>query len=156
MVNKIKVRAVAVYLPHMGYTVSEFHDTFDQMRCVIDRGHKSRQRLIIGGDFNTQLGVGMRGAALAELQHSLSLNVLNDSSTPWEEQWTFRSSLGDKRKIDFLLASTSIIYGGVKAASEIDLGSDHRAVKGELYFGPPLVRNHRKNPKCRWRLPDTN
>ena len=98
----------------------------------------------------------MRGAALAELQHSLSLNVLNDSSTPWEEQWTFRSSLGDKRKIDFLLASTSIIYGGVKATSEIDLGSDHRAVKGELYFGPPLLRNHRKNPKCRWRLPDTN
>lgn len=29
-------------------------------------------------------------------------------------------------------------------------------MKGELYFGPPLMRNHRKNPKCRWRLPDTN
>ena len=154
MVNKIKVRAVAVYLPHMGYAVSEFHDTFDQLRCVIDQGQKCRQRLVIGGDFNTQLGVGMRGAALAELQHSLSLNVLNDVNTPWEEQWTFRSSLGDTRKIDFLLASTSIEYVGVHATSEIDLGSDHRAVKGELFFGLGSVCNRRKNPKCRWRLPD--
>ena len=29
MVNKIKVRAVAVYLPYMGYTVSEFDELCD-------------------------------------------------------------------------------------------------------------------------------
>ena len=67
MVNKIKVRFVAVYLPHMGYPVSEFDDTFDQLRCVVDEGRRCRRSLVIGGDFNSQLGVGVRGAALAEL-----------------------------------------------------------------------------------------
>ena len=42
MVNKIKIRAVAVYLPHMGYPVSEFDETFDQLRCVIDEGRRCR------------------------------------------------------------------------------------------------------------------
>ena len=44
MVNKIKVRVVAVYLPHMGYAISEFHDIFDQLRCVIGKGRKCRGR----------------------------------------------------------------------------------------------------------------
>ena len=154
MVNKIKIRVVAVYLPHMGYPVSEFDETFDQLRCVIDEGRRCRKSLIVGGDFNSQLGVGARGAALAELQHSASLNVLNDADAPWENQWTFRSCLGDKRKIDFLLASTPLIFSGVHATSELDLGSDHRAVKAEFNFGVARRSTYRRRPRCRWKLHD--
>ena len=40
MVNKMKVRVVAVYLPHIGYGVPEFNDTFDQLRCVVEGGRR--------------------------------------------------------------------------------------------------------------------
>ena len=31
-INKIEIRAVAVYKPHCGYTLNEFEDTYDQLR----------------------------------------------------------------------------------------------------------------------------
>ena len=43
MINKMKARAVAVYLPHLGYAVSEFNDTFDQLRCVVDEGRRCNE-----------------------------------------------------------------------------------------------------------------
>ena len=51
VVNKIKIRAVAVYVPHIGYPVSEFDETFDQLRCVIDQGRKCKRSIIVRGGF---------------------------------------------------------------------------------------------------------
>ena len=152
MVNKIKMRVVAVYLPHLGYPVIEFNETFDQLRCVIDEGRKRKRSLIVGGDFNSQVGVGDRGAALAELQHGASLNLLNDEDVPWENQWTFRSCLGDTRKIDFLLASSTLAFSRVHATSEIDLGSDHRAVKADIHLGVARGSNQKKRRRGGWKL----
>ena len=60
-VNEIKIRAVAVYMPHCGYTQDEFDETYDQLRCISGKAQTQRRRLIIGGDFNSQINVGYRG-----------------------------------------------------------------------------------------------
>jgi exonuclease III len=88
-VNKIKVRTIAVYLPHCGYTEQEYDTSIDQLKCILGEAKQKQRRIILGGDFNSQIGVGIRGATLHEIQSSYGLILTNDSINPWEEQWTF-------------------------------------------------------------------
>ena len=39
-VNGIKIRAVAVYVPHCGYSEGAFDDTYDRLRYLIGDGRK--------------------------------------------------------------------------------------------------------------------
>ena len=87
------------------------------------------RRLIIGGDFNTQLGIGIRGDMLNQIQSGYSIKCANNSDIPWEHQWTFCSALGAKRKIDFVFVSNTFQTADTTASSDIDLKSNHRCVK---------------------------
>ena len=84
-VNSIKVRAVAVYVPHCGYSEEEYDTSVEQIKCVLSEARQKQRRIILGGDFNSQLGVGARGATLHELQNSFALKVANECNDPWEE-----------------------------------------------------------------------
>ena len=53
VVNKISIRVVAVYMPHCGYSVEHFEDTFDQLRYVLDQATYQKRRIILGGNFNS-------------------------------------------------------------------------------------------------------
>ena len=129
IVNAIKITVVAVYMPHCGYSVECFEDTYEQLRCILQQVTNMRRRLVIGGDFNTQVNVGSRGLALQNLVEAFSLRIANHSDADWDKQWTFRSNMGIKRKIDFVLVSKMIDIQTANASMEVDLGSDHRAVR---------------------------
>ena len=86
MVGLSKVRAVAVYAPHRGYDWKHFEETFEQLRCVLDQAQKLKRKLIIGGDFNLQLGVGVRGEEFQNVVDGFGLATTNESDTPWENQ----------------------------------------------------------------------
>ena len=92
----------------------------------------------MGGDFNCQLNWGVRGIAVQSLADAFGLQVTNNADTDWENQWTFRNTMGIKRRIDFIIASRSLVASESKATVEIDLGSDHRAVR--TCFGLGAVR----------------
>ena len=59
--------------------------------------------LVVGGDFNTQLHVGFRGSLLNDLVDRLELQIANDdvNHDPHKDTWTFESSMGVRRRIDF-------------------------------------------------------
>ena len=82
IVNNIKVRAVAVYLPHMGYPQEDYDVAVEQIKCVLGEARQKQRRIILGGDFNSQLGVGIRGETLHELQNSFALIVANANDDP--------------------------------------------------------------------------
>ena len=107
VVNHIRIRAVAVYMPHCGYSADHFEQTADQLRCVLDEATQQRRRIIVGGDFNSQLRVGHRSAYLDNLASSFGLHITNDTVDSWDNQWTFCSSLDVKRRIDFIFVSRS-------------------------------------------------
>ena len=148
-VNGIKLRAMAVYVPHCGYDIEHFNETFDQLRCFASAGRRKGRRLVIGGDFNTQIDIGERGECLNEFVRTFCLTIANKSTTPWDDQWTFRSCLGDTRKIAFITVSSAFQCIDGKAVSEIDLGSDHRAVRGHLqvHAFKPYIRDKKKKIK---------
>ena len=107
-INGTKIRVVAIYLPHCGYDVEDFDQAFDQIRCIVDQGQKNKRTNIIRGVFNTQTNVGYRGMQLHSLIISFGLSIANKSDTPWDMQWIFESSMGIKRKIDFIIVSASL------------------------------------------------
>ena len=45
-----------------------------------------------------------------------------------DDSWTFRSSAGLKRRIDFILYSSHLCCFEGRATNDLDLGPDHRAV----------------------------
>ena len=79
-----KIRAVAVCVLHAGYPVEDFEATFDQLQNTLQNGRNLKRRLVVGGDFNCQLNVGMRGAALDNLINSFGLQISNDSTNDWD------------------------------------------------------------------------
>eukprot|EP00959_Pyramimonas_sp_CCMP1952_P196041 4098844-Pyramimonas_sp.AAC.1 len=62
----------------------------------------------------------------------------------WELQWTFKSTLGHKRKIDYIVCSASLSLSGSAATNELDCGSDHRAVYA-AFLVPLAGASRRKN-----------
>ena len=44
--------------------MSDFDNTLDQLRRALQQGRNLKRRVVVGGDFNSQLGVGARGAAI--------------------------------------------------------------------------------------------
>ena len=58
--------AISTYVPHCGYSREDFDETYNQLRCLVSKAHRSCKRIIIGGDFNTQFGVGIRGVELEQ------------------------------------------------------------------------------------------
>ena len=85
-VNGMKIRAVSVYVPYCGYIgVDVFDETYDRLRYLCAAGRKQRRRLLIGGDFNSQVGVGERGECMDEFVRSFGLVLANSSDTPWND-----------------------------------------------------------------------
>jgi hypothetical protein len=97
-------------------------------------------------DFNTQLCVGLRGQMLEDLLHSFVFEIANGQPEMQnaDDTWTFRSSAGIKRRIDFILYSSHLCCFEGRATNDLDLGSDHRAV----YAGSRQRQGERqKTPK---------
>ena len=86
---------------------------------------------------NLQIDVGKRGEQFAGLCSGFGLLVTNDDDhhDPLEDTWTFCSSMGIKRRIDFIASSRSLCLLGSSATNLLDLGSDHRAVRATYSIG---------------------
>ena len=84
-----------------------------------------------------QIDVGKRGEQFAGLCSGFGLLVTNDDDhhDPLEDTWTFCSSMGIKRRIDFIASSRSLCLLGSSATNLLDLGSDHRAVRATYSIG---------------------
>ena len=97
MVNGRSYCGIATYIPHCGYSAAHLEQTYDQLRCITSKAYRSNKRIVIGGDFNTQHGVGVRGLMLDEFAREFRLDITNASSPQLIDDWTFESSMGVRR-----------------------------------------------------------
>ena len=77
---------------------------YDQLWVCLEEAWRMGHTIIVGGDFNTQVVFGIRELLLDEVAHSFDLVVAN-SDGDGEQHWTFESSMGVRRRIDFVLCS---------------------------------------------------
>ena len=125
-------RLISIYMPHAGYPHDDLRKMYDQLHWVLAEAQKMRYVSVIGGDFNTQWNVGRRGDMIREFSHMFGLCLANHEHLP--ATWTFRSSTGIKRQLDFILFSSELCCESAGAVDVLDLGSDHRAVHCNLYM----------------------
>ncbi|CAE7565538.1 unnamed protein product [Symbiodinium natans] len=149
-INGLTFRMVSVYMPHAGYPTEDLMQTYDSLHCVLEGARKRNIAYVVGGDFNTQLHVGPRGDLLMQTAHMFSMVIANAEQE--HDSWTFCSSMGVRRRLDFVLCSTGfdVTHGG--ATDLLDLGSDHRAVRAALEVTGPRSLQGRKPVarKQRW------
>ena len=149
-INGLTFRMVSVYMPHAGYPTEDLMQTYDSLHCVLEGARKRNIAYVVGGDFNTQLHVGPRGDLLMQTAHMFSMAIANAKQE--HDSWTFCSSMGVRRRLDFVLCSTGfdVTHGG--ATDLLDLGSDHRAVRAALEVTGPRSLQGRKPVarKQRW------
>ena len=130
-----------------------FEQTFEQLRCVLDQGQKLNRKLFVGGDFNLQLGVGVRGEEFQNVVEGFGLLTTNASDTPWENQWTFESTMGDRRTLDYIMVSRSFQFNCSSASNQLNLESDHRAVKSIIVPGGSTHVRTRKEKSMKGWMP---
>ena len=113
--SNFTMRVVAVYMPHAGYSHEYLLSVHDQVQACVDEALKHNDRVIIGGDFNTQLHLGPRGVLLHELVSMFGLRVANSEQN--EDSWTFCSSMDVRRQIDFIMHSLGSALASLFAIS---------------------------------------
>ena len=79
----------------------------------------------------------------------LCASCFRTTDVPLNENWTFRSSLGVKRRIDFILCSSSFSLSSGCATNILDLNSDHRAVHAALEMAAG-TRKKKRRRTSRW------
>ena len=79
-----------------------------------------------------------------DLCQEFDLAIANDDTGNINSYWTFRSSMGFLRRIDYVLFSRGLIKRAAYASNELDLGSDHRAVRAEFEFQRPAETKQSK------------
>ena len=137
-IGKNKIRIIAAYAPHAGYSEQDFVIFFSNsyiVHCMVRT--EMVVCVILGGDLNLQIDVGKRGEQFASLCSGFGLLITNDDDhhAPLEDTLTFCSSMGMKRRIDFIASSRSLCLLGSSATNLLDLGSDHRAVRATYFIG---------------------
>ena len=142
--NGKRVRSIAVYVPHCGYSVQDLEEVYEQLWCTISEARRLKRSVIIGGDFNTQLFVGQRGILIKQLSEEFGLRISNDNMPQGTNTWTFCSSVGVKRRIDYILVSNNLLIHEAGPSGILDLGSDHRVVRTVLIVRKLVKRQWEK------------
>ena len=139
VVGKSKMRIFVIYVPHAGYPFPEFEHLIDLAMDLISKAHQLHFHVMIGGHFNCQLDVGIRGSRLREMCVICYLRIANEllDGADCSDIWTFESSMGVRRQLDFILASAKLPVIITEATRAIDMGSDHRAVKAVYHITMP-------------------
>lgn len=118
-------RFIACYFPHVGYDAEDFHSCLDSLRDVVAAAQNRNIRCVVGSDFNSQLSCGWRGDALHEFLCEFGVFAANGSEI---DNWTFRSTLGATRVLDYMFVGGRAEISQANATNDLDLGSDHGAV----------------------------
>jgi len=146
-----KISFCAVYLPHAGYIAEALDQVYEQVHQTLTQAVRDGYATVVGGDFNSQWGFGVRGQEMAEMAAAFNLKVVNGEGHGRDEHsWTFKSSLGQVRRIDFIFTSSYLHASTWNISEYLDLGSDHRAVFVELLVGR-TPRRRTKGPRSSMR-----
>ena len=150
-----RIRVVAAYLPHSGYSDSFVQDTYDIVEHLVHEGRRKGLSILLAGDFNAEVGTNDqdiddfavigengihrrndRGRWLLNWCSILGLCISNTHFTNiFDETWTYVNG-GICRQLDFVIVDVALFkaISMCKATSAVDIGSDHRPVSMCLHI----------------------
>ena len=152
------LQIVQVYAPTTDYDDETIEKFYDDLEEAIDR--KNNTHVIVMGDFNAKIGkkgkdennnwignhgIGVRNERGERLLDFAAENRLFITNTLFEKQtsryWTWESPGGIyKNQIDFILTTDKTIFQNTEILTQVDIGSDHRLLRGKIKMNKKLTR----------------
>ena len=80
-IGKNKIRIIAAFAPHAGYSEQDFASIFEKLYSPLHGAYKAGRHVIFGGDSNFQTDVGKHGAQFASLCSGFGLNFFSSPQT---------------------------------------------------------------------------
>jgi len=174
-INKqLRIRFVAVYMPHSGHNDIEVETLYAMLDAECKAARENCESLVIGGDLNAEVGGrdlyddtevlgdnpttyrSDRGCMLLQwcsLRQLALANTFNCHSA--EAAWTYRN--GDaRRQLDYFLTDMALVKLTLTCLvlACVDIGSDHRPVLLELACSAPKKRKRKKKSCSKTWRPD--
>ena len=152
------LQIIQVYAPTKDYEDTDVEKFYEDLDNAVNR--KECKRHIIMGDFNAKIGIkeknenlkwigphGMgirndRGERLLDFAANNKLLVTNTFiQKPASRYWTWESPGGAyHNQIDFILADEKSTIYNTEVITHVDIGSDHRMVRGKVKINKRLLR----------------
>lgn len=124
------IRLISVYMCHSGYSNDDLQHCFDELSSLTMQAQDGGASIIIGDDFNIALGGGFRASVLRGFCYQFGLIITDRTNDELgSNDRAFRHSTVNLHRIDYILMSEYLIFEDVCACEDIQLGSDHRALR---------------------------
>ena len=172
--QNVKLMVIGVYFPHTGYADDRVQELYDTLATIIDEAQTRKDHVIIGGDFNAEIGahseqddtkyvghfsIGVtnsRGAWLKRFCYIKSLTIANTLYPKHEKNITTYSGPQSRpRQIDFVLVGqkTKRLLRDAGSVDEVNMGSDHRALKVRMVLSVKRSRKsqHKREKSVAWK-----
>jgi len=84
--------SICLRMPHIGYPYHDFQEVYDQLYLILDGARCAGKQIVLGGNLNTKLHVGIRGEAVTIFSTNFELQIANeDDDEDVGANWTFHS-----------------------------------------------------------------
>ena len=154
--TRYNLKIIQVYAPTCSHSDEEIESFYEDVHLASERT-KSHFTIIMG-DFNAKIGkktegetavgnhgIGTRnerGQMLVEFAEARSLSIMNTFfEKRLERKWTWKSPSDVKNEIDFIISNRRDIIKNVEVINKVNVGSDHRMVRGEIKIHLRRERN---------------
>ena len=161
--TKYYLQVVQVYAPTSTHEDEEVEEFYEEVSKIMSE-NKSYYKIVIG-DFNAKVGghqqgdgavVGQygygerneRGTRLVQFATSENLTISNTCFKKRKSRkWTWRSPNGlVKNEIDYILTNKKSIVKNVEVIQRVNVGSDHRLVRGTIKTNTRIERSRMMRP----------
>ena len=152
------MQIIQVYAPTKDYEDTDVENFYEDLENAVNR--KECKQHIIMGDFNAKIGIkeknenlkwigphgigirNDRGERLLDFAANNKLLVTNTFfEKPASRYWTWESPGGAyHNQIDFILADEKSTIYNTEVITHVDIGSDHRMVRGKVKINKRLLR----------------
>ena len=162
MIGEKLTRLISIYFPHSSKpgAAQLLDDCYHHLYSLFDAGLTTGMAILIGGDFNSTLDCSSREMRLRSLIDGYGLQISNEAITlDASDAWTYEHPLHGRHQIDHIFASYALLIVDGKAVNDLDMGSDHRAVRMKMHVKWKLQsprKRKRKRVKRGWKPSDEN
>ena len=171
--GRLKLKIVAVYFPHSGYSDEAVQFMYDTLGEVVAEAKNKKEHIIIAGDFNAEIGIrkdtddkrfigertmgegNYRGFWLKRWCEMQSLTIANSLYPKRDENIaTYIGPNGRPRQIDFVMVCSRArrLLRNAGSTSDVNVWSDHRSVEACFELrGRAKSRKKSKKRRPQWK-----
>ena len=152
-----KLRIIAAFAPHAGYSEQDFASIFEKLYSPLHGAYKAGRHVIFGGDSNFQTDVGKHGAQFASLCSGFGLKIFflaTNDDDPYVSPNNFLQPHGHNPMYIFHFSARSVCCWVLlpRICWIYDQTTQQRVRRTSLKMNPKEVRHGLHGVRRGWKL----